>query len=157
MAKIILNKETPHNSLLVFDLETDVLAPLRLGYYREAVARLDSIFDRVLGAKLMEKYSSAEARELIRLLSACRLSSSLILLAYKSGILTRSQKSKLEEFKSIRNAILHDSFGELKVMLKNRKLSEDSLKTLLLNYIDFLKSLISDQDQDRNGQGVKKH
>ena len=146
MAKILLDKQSRSNSLLVFDLEDDVLKPLRLGYLREAIARLDSIFDKVLEAKLIEKYNSKDARELIRLLSGSRLSSNLVLLAYKAGLISRAQKSKLEEFKSARNAILHDSFGELKVLLKSKNPTDSELRRLVLGYVDFLKSLASGKE-----------
>ncbi len=149
MVEIIFDKKNKDNSVLVFDLETDVLKPLNLGYLREAVARLDSIFDKVLEAKLMERYKSKDARKLISLMSEARISSALPLLAYKSDIITKSQKERIEKFKSFRNDILHNSFGEFKVLSKSKQDAHSKneldifIKKEVEEYIQLLRGIVN--------------
>ncbi len=125
----------------MFDINEEVLKPLELGYLRESVARLDEILEAVIVAKLREKYRSNECQELIILISKLRYRQVLIELAYKKGIITKTMKKKIEEFKAFRNYILHDSIGEITIF---NKMKAKDINTFIENEIDKSIKLIKD-------------
>lgn len=144
MPIIQLNGKNSNSATLIFDLENEVLKPLNQGYTREAVAKLDSIFDKILEVKIRQKFVSKDAQKIISILLSSKTTSLLSLIAYKSKVITKSQKEKIEKFKSFRNIILHNAFGELNIYTKEKpKNLNKFIKNEIEKSIYLLRSIIS--------------
>jgi len=142
-----INKNTKDDIVIVFDLENEVIKPLNLGYTREAVAKLDSIFDNILEAKLQQKFESADAKKIISIFVSSRASAVLPTVAYKSKIITKLQKERIEKFKSFRNIILHNAFGELSIYAKKKpKNLTDFIKEEIKKFILLLREIVNKTD-----------
>ncbi|MCX6774438.1 MAG: hypothetical protein NTY68_05600 [Candidatus Micrarchaeota archaeon] len=116
--------------VIAFDLEEEVNRPFGLGYARESFVKLDSILDKVLEYRIRQKFHSEDSQKLIELMASSRANSSFSFIAYKSEIITTSQKDRIDKFKSIRNILVHNSIGELELMITKKQ--EDIPKFLKL-------------------------
>jgi hypothetical protein len=107
--------------IIAFDLEEEVNRPFSLGYAREAFVKLDSILDKVLEYRIRQKFPSGDSQNLIELMAGSRANASFSFIAYKSGVISTSQKDRIDKFKSIRNTLTHNSLGELELMVNKRQ------------------------------------
>jgi hypothetical protein len=114
--------------VIAFDIDEEVSKPFSLGYTREAFVKLDSILDKVLEYRIRQKFPSDDSQKLIELMANSRANSSFVFIAYKSGAISTSQKDRIDKFKSIRNTLIHNSIGELELMLNKKQ--EDMPKFL---------------------------
>jgi hypothetical protein len=116
--------------VIAFDLEEEVNRPFSLGYARESFVKLDSILDKVLEYRIRQKFPSEDSQKLIEIMAGSRANSSFSFIAYKSGIISTSQKDRIDKFKSVRNILIHNSLGELELMVTKKQ--EDIPKFLKL-------------------------
>ena len=107
--------------VISFDVEDEVLKPFSLGYVREAFVKLDSILDKVLEYRIRKKFPSEDSQRLVELMALSRANASFTFIAYKSDIISTSQKDRIDRFKSIRNILTHNSIGELELMVNKKQ------------------------------------
>jgi hypothetical protein len=138
MPSIIIDKE---KHIMAFDIQEEVLKPFSAGYTREAFVKLDSILDKVLEYRLRARFPSKDAQELVSIMSNTRANASFAGIANKSGVITISQKDRIDKFKSIRNAIAHNAFGELDLMVSKK---QDDMPAFLKSELDKGISLVKE-------------
>jgi hypothetical protein len=130
MPSIIIDKE---RHVMAFDIQDEVIKPLSAGYTREAFVKLDSILDKVLEYRLRARFPSKDAQELISTMSNTRANASFAGIANKCNAITVSQKDRIDRFKSIRNIIAHNAFGELDLMVSKK---QDDMPAFLKSELD---------------------
>ena len=105
-------------TIYAYDIETEVLKPLKDGYYAEAYARLDSMLDTAIGASLEKAYPAECCRKLLKdLEKAMRkeyfavsgLVKARVLM--EKGAIPKALYAKITEFKGYRNRVVHDIEG----------------------------------------------
>ncbi len=139
MPKIKLNKD---KYIIVYDIENEVIKPFNMGYYREAFAKLDSILESVIEHMLKRAFPSKDANRIISNMAKARCYPSQM--AYALGLLKRTWKTKIDRFKSMRNAILHNSYGELSLLTKKKINDLKEIHTILMDEIKTIISLIQE-------------
>lgn len=132
--------------VISFDIQEEVLKPFSLGYAREAFVKLDSILDKVLEYRIRAGFPSKDSQELISIMSGTRANSSFSAVAKSRGIITISQKDRIDKFKSMRNTIAHNALGELDLMVsKNQADMSAFLKSELDRGVSLVKELAGDK------------
>jgi hypothetical protein len=130
--------------VIAFDIQEEVMKPFSLGYVREAFVKLDSILDKVLEYRIRASFPSKDSQELISIMSGTRANSSFSSIAKARGIITISQKDRIDKFKSVRNTMAHNALGELDLMVNKKQ--EDMaafLKSELDRGISLVKELVA--------------
>ena len=138
MPSIIIDK---NKHIMAFDIQDEVIKPFSAGYAREAFVKLDSMLDKVMEYRLRARFPSKDSQELISIMSNTRANASFAGIANKSGVITISQKDRIDKFKSIRNVIAHNAFGELDLMVSKK---QDDMGAFLKSELDKGISLVKE-------------
>lgn len=105
-------------TVYAYDIETEVLKPLKEGYYAESYARLDAMIDTALDVHLSRAYPNDCCQELLKNIEkAMKKEYAAVSGLVKARVLLEAKKipkelySKIVEFKGLRNRIVHDIEG----------------------------------------------
>lgn len=103
------------------------------GFFIESIARIDAILGFTLGTMIIFSYATDDEEKALKILNESigdkEFTKMLPKILEKKGLITKEHYQRIQKFKTVRNAIVHDIVGDWKLLTKRNEFTLENLES----------------------------